>query len=343
MMNGESGSAQFKLWGNGNVQGMVHNLAGTSAISTNAIIDSRTITRGSCLSRGVDPDLLPTNYCPTGNAPATAGSATESGTCVYNVDATDNLTQREVVDCSGVDLTLDAPCDYGVPVCNRGHVDLPANQAEIIFFERQTKQFATMSPDPFWQESVTCDVSVGIAAGTCETVTCPSFTSDMTAMVQMTSAATVSECNEMDNWTYYPEVRACGGSSDPITTTVLSDKVVTEVYEATCPDDAVPAWGLLGWQTDLEGSASVEFRARVSETTSFSDSLALLGTAQLAESTEDCALSGCAVDVTSVLDPMASGVSEPNFLELEMTIKPDGESSAILEDWQLTYSCLLDQ
>jgi hypothetical protein len=161
----------------------------------------------------------------------------------------------------------------------------------------------------------------------------------MTARVQMLATATQVECNDLDNWSYYPFDRACGGGSG----VVGEEKIVQEVYQATCPQNATVAWGFLGWNSTLEGAASIDFEVRTSSEATFAGSKTLLETASSAASTENCPyLTSCTVDVGTTLYPDGDP-NQLDYLELTMTLKPDGADLATLEDWNLTYTCLVDQ
>ena len=62
-------------------------------------------------------------------------------------------------------MAVDLPCSETVPVCNHGNTDVPANQAELVFYPRAGNQFATTTPDAAWSVG-TCAVTSAIPAGT---------------------------------------------------------------------------------------------------------------------------------------------------------------------------------
>ncbi|MCH2107739.1 MAG: hypothetical protein MK135_00280, partial [Polyangiaceae bacterium] len=324
------------------VDGMLHNINSRVVVQNFATVDARGAAsdRAACLARGVDPFSSAPPVCPVGASPASSGSVAESGVCVNDLDTNGDLSARPAGDCPDVDLSLDVPCDDQVPVCNRGDTQLNAGEAEIVFFPRTTAQFATTTPDTLYQSSSVCDVNLPIPAGECVDITCPVFAEDMTARVQMKSAASQQECNDLDNWSYYPFDRACGGSGS---ITVGETKVVTEIYQATCPDDSTVAWGFLGWNASLDGNATIDFGVRLATDGGFSGPITTVGTASAADSTEDCPyLTSCTVDVGTTIFPGGS-TDQPAYLELTLTLTPDGADLATLEDWDLTYTCVVDQ
>ncbi len=332
------GAGTVNLQGRTTINGMVHNISGGFNLENDAVVNAAGVNRNACLSRGIDPSVPPPNPCPTGTTPAQSAAVSEGGVCVSNMDASDNLIPRPAGHCPDVDLTADAPCDDQIPVCNRGDSALLAGQAEIVFFPRQTAQFATPIPNAFWQDPAVCTINVPIAAGTCEVITgCPVYMEDMTAQVRMKSSATQSECNDLDNWTYYPFDRMCGSSM-----TGDSEKTVIEVYEAECPNNSTVAWGYLGWNTVLAGAATVTFEARLSSDGTFSGGRTLLGTAAAATSTQICPLIGCGANVGDTFYP-GGETNQSKFLELTMTLEADGTNNATLADWKLSYTCVIDQ
>lgn len=326
------GTGNATLNGTTKVNGKVLAMGGAVTFSQWSEVNSDGISRNSCITGHTDPSDAVPNLCPTATSPATSATVTESGTCVSNLDGSGNLSQTS---CADTDLTLDAPCDDQVPVCNRGQSDLAAGQAEILFFPRQTVQFGTTTPDTHWADAAVCQVGA-VPAGTCVDVTCPSFMEDMTAFIRFKSSAIASECNEFDNWTYYPWDRACGGGGSSM------PKVITHTYDAVCPSNAAPRWGFLAWNTELEGAATVTFEARVSEDGVYSGSFTPLGTAALASSTENCNFEDCGAPVGDLLFPNGR-YTHPGHLELRITLTSDGTNVATLEDWKLSYTCAVDQ
>jgi hypothetical protein len=328
-----AGSSSITVSANVDIDGLLHNVTGTVTAAHNGSVDATGIDRDTCLDR-FDPHNSPPNYCPVGDSPAVPTFIDEPGTCESNVDAMGTLSSTT---CMDTDLTLDAPCDDQIPVCNRGLGGLSAGQAEIVFFPRSTIQFGTTTPDPFYQEATKCDVNVPVPAGSCVDVTCPTFMEDMTARVQFKTAATESECNDLDNWTHYPEDRECGS---PMSTPTV--KVVTENYQAVCPANYAVSWGYLAWNTSLEGAATVDFAVRTSEDGSFMGAYTHLATAETASSTADCGWADCGIRLTDTLFPTLTG-TQPEYLELEITLTPDGGDVATLEEWEVRYSCIADQ
>lgn len=125
----------------------------------------------------------------------------------------------------------------------------------------------------------------------------------------------------------------------------LAPTVVTEEYEATCPQGSNPQWGLMTWDSVTPSDSNIQFRGRtaVDQASLAGASYITLGTAQAAPDTQVCPLSGgpasCPVDVYD-----AFGLPEATnpWLELEVTINPSSNNSVgpTLNDWQITYSCV---
>jgi hypothetical protein len=241
--------------------------------------------------------------------------------------------------CPDVDLAVDLGCGDSLIVCNHGNTDLPANEAELTFYPQAGLQFATESPNPGWEVG-TCAVTSAIPAGTCITQPCdPTVVDDdLTVEVNLVSGASVTECSVLDNWSYYVDAYTCSGTGG--TTTVTYD------YEATCPNDAYPSWGLLTWNTTTPGTSNVSFEGRTSYDGLYSGVYTALGTAATADGTSTCLVGSlepeCPVDLTASFWP-AGITNQPTHLELVVTLNSDGANAPILEDWKLTYTCLVDQ
>ncbi len=272
---------------------------------------------------------------------AFCGSGVETGTCV------DNGTSFSDPTCASADLAVDISCADDIPVCNHGTVDVAAGDAVLTFYPRVGQQFATETPDPFWAVG-TCTVAQAIPAGSCVTVSScdPALLSeDLTVVVNASDSAAINECSLLDNWSYYVEGRTCSAPA-------AGPSTVTHEYEATCPADTNPSWGLLSWETQTPGASTIDFKARVAASSAelSSASFTTVGTAYVDSSvtpvvdTQSCPRSGtvanCPVDLTKEL--MLAG-NQPAFLELEITLNPDGSNAPTVEDWQITYSCVYDQ
>jgi hypothetical protein len=319
------------------IYGFAHSYNGIVQMAKGALIDTTGYSGNVCRTAGLDPAYPATPACPV-TTPLTP-VITTSGTCVEN----GTTYQAPSSQCPNVDLAVDLPCGESIPVCNHGNTDVPANQAELVFYPRGGNQFATTTPQSYWSVG-TCAVTAAIPAGTCVTQTCPAtlLNQDLTVQARLSTGATVTECSALDNWSYFVDAYTCGGTSTP--------KVVSYEYEAVCPEDMGPSWGLLTWETTAPGASNLEFAGRVAATQAglASASFTSLGTAHASPvDTRDCLVSGpnpeCPVDITEKLWGTGGKAHQPGFLELQVTLNPSGSDAPILENWQITYSCIYDQ
>jgi hypothetical protein len=179
-----------------------------------------------------------------------------------------------------------------------------------------------------------------VPAGGCIVQTCSAslVDEDLTVMAHLTGGASVTECSELDNWSYYVDAATCPASSPA---------VEVQEYEAVCPSGTSVSWGFLIWDTTLQSASSVTFEARSSFDGSFTGPYTLLGTSESSpDDTSNCnflsPLAQCPVDVGSTLWP--SGITnQPAHLELTITLNPAGMDVPTLHDWGLTYSCRYDE
>ncbi len=306
------------------LHGILH--VSTAELMRHTLLNSTGLTGQACVDALID---VPAACPPLSGAPAPQGS----GECIENADGYVDTA------CAGTDLALAFGCGREVVVCNHGLSDADPG-AVVTFYDLSGAQLSTETPDPEF-EIGTCTVSKPVKSGECITQTCPSALTDVdaTLMVNVSNLTTPSECSRLDNWSLHDSNLDCPGTLNPM--------VESRRYEATCDDDRKPLWGLLSWTTETPGASEVEFRVRVSEEESDLDATAftVVGVAQAATSTEVCQLGSvgpaCAVDLT--LELGLSTMTQPPFLELEMRLNPVGASAPRVIDWDVTYSCVVDQ
>lgn len=117
---------------------------------------------------------------------------------------------------------------------------------------------------------------------------------------------------------------------------------VTEAYQSACDADSAVAWGLLLWEAELPGSSTIEMEFRSSANGTFSEPWTPAATLSSANGNSSCGpFSSCMVDITGLFPAWSN--AQPEHLELRMRLKPDGSDVPTLNDFKLTYSCLVDQ
>lgn len=244
--------------------------------------------------------------------------------------------------CPDADLAVDINCtDNTIPVCNHGSTDVPADEAELVFFPRSGQQFATTNPDLSWAAG-TCLVTSAIPAGGCVEQACSAalLDEDFTVQVRLTGSASIDECSDLDNWGYYAEGYSC-----PVGAVSQEQE-----YVATCSDpDTSPRWGLLTWNSETPANSKIRFEGRVAPTAAGLASASYLELGVAASTPADtqvCSvfsgLADCPVDLTAALYA-ASPANQSPHLQLRITVEPDGVNQPSLSDWQLYYSCVFDQ
>jgi|GEM_PF-1600466 len=289
-------------------------------VGEDATLDSTGYTGESCELLALDQEAM----CPEEVLPI---EPAESGSCVENEPGYTDAT------CGGYDLALGVACSEQVPVCNHG-TDEISTTVEVGFWSEASLQMSyadpTVAPDGICTDTMT------IPAGECQVLDCVVPSGLHTLMVDPESKLSECDGRRSDNWSIH-DGRTCGGAGVPQT--------LNYEYEAECPLNSAASWGLLTWSTETPDTSTIEFRARVA---SSSGELAgagfgVVGTAQSTpDDTQICGLvgvDGCPADITKELD---LGDHQGSFLELEIEIQPDG-SAPILEDWKVTYSCIVDQ
>lgn len=117
---------------------------------------------------------------------------------------------------------------------------------------------------------------------------------------------------------------------------------LSESYESACSADSAVAWGLLLWDATLPGTSSIELDFRASPDGTFSDPWTPAATLSAANGNSNCdAFSSCMVDITGLFPTW--GQDQPEHLELRLRLTPSGSDVPTLNDFKLTYSCLIDQ
>lgn len=257
---------------------------------------------------------------------------TESGSCVPNFEGYEDTT------CSGYDLSLGIPCAGEVFVCNHGTTSF-SGSVDVGYFAEDKNQMSfeqpTVSPDGM------CSAALSIAAGTCEALACAVPLGTYSLMVDPED--NLSECDgrRHDNWTV-SDGRNCLGAGE--------DQVVVEDYEAVCPEDSGPRWGLLTWNAETPADSRILFSAGVSATSGelSSADMVLVGQANNgatpAVDTQVCGATHpgglCPIDLTAELGLGAN--QQEKFLRLEIEFDTQG-FAPVLQDWEITYSCVVDQ
>ncbi len=294
------------------------------------VIDASAVSKLDCL-RGGYGDGAP-GACPIATP---VSSITETGTCVGNDETYIDPS------CPDVDLAVDFGCGNALPVCNHGNVALPANEASLVFYPRQGQQFASETPDPMWAVG-SCLITQSIAPGSCISQRCDAHLvdEDLTVFASLNADASVDECSHLDNWSYYVEGQACSGALPPL--------VEEQTYEAVCPDNAGPRWGLLAWDAETPGASRITFEARAAatEVALASGTYEEVGIARAVPSdSQVCPLGGtaprCPSDVSGELGLPAA--NQHAFLQVRATLFPEGPNAPTLRDWQITYSCVFDE
>lgn len=304
-----------------------------------AIVDASGAAGAACHNAGLGEP--PPSSCPV-TTPLTM-ALDQSGSCVENVDDVQAY-------CPGVDLTLGAACDEQIPICNRGMDDF-SGSVDLTFWPETAKQMATESPDSTGA-SGTCPFSGTIPSGRCVTHDCAGLgltAETSTVMVNAPDAMgdhSVSECSTLDNWTVFTTGNACADVClSPPCTASLQTEVIVEEYTALCPENMAPKWVTLGWDTTLLGDAAALFEAVSVQPGANTEYAALVELGPTPEPPDSPAVcpwdAACAVDLALSLG--LGNANHPETIYLRVTLTPDGEDSATLNAWDVTYSCEYDQ
>ena len=127
----------------------------------------------------------------------------------------------------------------------------------------------------------------------------------------------------------------------------LVETTYTETYYASCDTGQKPQWMFMYYDTTIEADtdAQVSFRVRTAQSEAGLSSATWQDAATATADSPDCAkgspvAGACPVDMYSLLGAVEA---KRDYLELEVTLTPDGEVAPTLEDWELTYSCPPDE
>jgi hypothetical protein len=139
------------------------------------------------------------------------------------------------------------------------------------------------------------------------------------------------------------------GSSAGAASSAASDGTLTlrQTYEAVCEGSTVQ-WGFLTYRATTPGDSSIEFRVRTAAT---EDQLLTaeyidLITASAALGTQRCSFTGpapCPIDLFVVLG--GAPLAHHPLSELELVLRPDSSDGTVptVDDWNLNYSCTMNQ
>ncbi len=295
--------------------------------SSNATLSADGFAGASCEATGIDAN--PT--CPITIATT---PPSESAACDLNSMGYQDPT------CSGYDLAADIPCGSTVPVCNHGTAIFSGDLTLGYFAAakgQMSQAYPSKSPDGLCSAA-----AVSIAPGNCIDVPCSLPAGTYTVAIDPNEV--LAECGSglsnrrLDNWTV-ADGRSCSSGGGPVE--------VEYEYVARCDEDMHPLWGFLTWETTTPGTSQVAFSAKTAKTSAglSSQSYAPLGTAEASPvDTSSCQLGGpsaggCPVKISDVLD---LGNNQGAHLALKIELL-SGADSPILENWQVTYSCVFDQ
>lgn len=118
----------------------------------------------------------------------------------------------------------------------------------------------------------------------------------------------------------------------------------SEVYEAVCEEAGhKPQWGYLTYSSTTPLDSSVEFWVRAATTEAGLNTAApkLVATAHASPTdTQNCSETGpkgCPIDLYALLGDLARAP----FMQLDLTVNPSSNknSTAMVDDWKVTYSC----
>lgn len=263
--------------------------------------------------------------CPVTLTPNTPD---ETGTCVPNATSYQDLS------CTGYDLALGIPCEDQVLVCNHGTATINET-LEVGAWHYDKKQIS--QPFPISPDFI-CTDSMSIAPGDCATLPCPGIeVGDHSLMVDPNESLSECDSRRLDNWTVH-DGRSC--SSGP------TSRVEVYEYEATCPSDTSPLWGLLTWNSSTPGASEIQFSARTAQTPAdfaTPGPMSLVGVARSTPNdTQLCSFVGpdCPRDIAQELNLGTKNHGAHLELRVELI---SGGAQPILEDWRITYSCAIDQ
>ena len=129
-----------------------------------------------------------------------------------------------------------------------------------------------------------------------------------------------------------------------------------QVYEATCPPGTQAQWGFFGYDAKAASDSRVDFRVQVAPTKAglaTAPYIALGSAHSTAPDTQVCPVPKIPAQVpapTCLPIDLYKGLGGPpsaryNFLQLTMDFKPSTSLTVapVINDWQITYSCVADQ
>lgn len=226
-----------------------------------------------------------------------------------NFDAIFNAIAEEVIDTAG------ATCDFALSATDTYDPD----KATVSWTDKNDDAHALdqvassadcgSSTSSWYYDDPSDPTTLSLCPSTCEDVQ-----SDSEALV----------------WVEF----GCPGSPEPTTT--------TETYEASCPEGQFPQWQFLFYDTTIEATdgGSVSFRVRAAESEADLEDATWLDAATATGDEPDCdkgnPIDGvCPADLYDLLGSDA----KLEFVELEVTVTPDGDNSPSVENWEVTYSC----
>jgi hypothetical protein len=140
-----------------------------------------------------------------------------------------------------------------------------------------------------------------------------------------------------------PGAGGAGGSGS----TASGPVTLHEIYEGTCEEGTVQ-WGFFTFDANTPSDSSIRFRLRTAAVEAELASAVFLDllTASAARGTDRCGFTGpapCPIDLYVVLG--GAPLAHHPLAQLEVLLSPasaDGRMPTV-EEWQLTYSCTLNQ
>jgi len=124
----------------------------------------------------------------------------------------------------GPDLTAGVPCDYSIPICNRGDTTVAANTTSFFYFpglSANDNTFTTCELSQSLQNTADeCPIDVEIPPGECRSISCAALGNNGGIVVnplplsKFPSYAPVDECSCQNNWSLFkkpmPNSPPCG-------------------------------------------------------------------------------------------------------------------------------------
>ncbi|MBK9265858.1 MAG: VWA domain-containing protein [Polyangiaceae bacterium] len=210
-------------------------------------------------------------------------------------------------------------------------------------------------------DTLSCDFVVPAGGQYDPSVAVVTYTPSVGAPVTLTGVANLAACGP-NNW-YYDnpadptQLKLC----PTICSTILSDAggqinvdlgcpadyepvAYTYKYEAICPPGSKPQWGYLTYNTLTPADSKITWAVRSSPTLAGLDnaSYTTVATAKASPDTQVCGMAGpspCPINLFNELGGLPD--ARNNHLELMLTLYPatTKASAAIVNNWDITYSC----